>query len=144
VQDQLDCRSVVVRDGQGRPRIVLACNEAGAPRLAMHDHDGNVRVTLQLGPIGNPSCTLYAADGLPRVTLMYQDGGGYLQFTTADRTQPQPRAVVGVNDTGAPFFIALDREGRSWVPDFGGRSAPKGGGRKPRRKAARKPKAKRG
>lgn len=139
MDDQVDCRSIVVRDGSGRPRIVLACNEAGAPRLALHDDGGAPRVTLQLNAMGNPSCTLLGGDGAPRVTLHYQDGGGYLQFATADRNQPQPRVVLGVNDDGAPFLIALDREGRSWVPQFGtpGVAKGKGSARKPRAKSRR-------
>ena len=140
MDEELDCRSLVVRDGTGRPRIVLACNEAGAPRLALHDEAGAPRVTVQLNAVGNPSCTLLGGDGAPRVTLHYQDGGGYLQFATADRNQPQPRVVLGVNDNGAPFLIALDRGGKSWVPQFGkpARGKPKGGGaRKPRAKPRR-------
>jgi hypothetical protein len=93
-QVQSDVDRLVIRDAQGRPRILASTVESGAPFLALIDEDGEVRATLAAGSAADP------ADPNEIAMLMFRGKGKAVgdmaSFIGAER---DGSGAVGVRDS---------------------------------------------
>jgi hypothetical protein len=144
----LDTESVIVRDQEGRPRLLLGTTDLG-PGIALFDDAGTVRATLAAGKGGNPllglldetgtlrvtagcaelgaSLAVFDPSGSPRITAtaVGEEGVPAVQLWTADGQQ---RVALLVTQTGQPQMILEDDSGTNFATASAQRFAAANGG----------------
>jgi hypothetical protein len=82
-EEQLDVRRLVIRDSEGRPRIVASTVPSGEPFLALIDDAGEARVSLMASSAADPSgvaILMFARRGTPNEMASFigaeNDGSG--------------------------------------------------------------------
>jgi hypothetical protein len=105
----LSAEEVVLRDGEGIARALLATDAAGGARLSLTDGDGRERIRLTVLADGSPGITISDPDARPRAVLGYlPDGTTNLVFADA---QGVSRAVLGLDADGSTQALFADQSG---------------------------------
>jgi hypothetical protein len=124
VEDSVQARQFVLRDGSGLIRGLWELEEGGGPRIILRDGDGRERVRMNLLADGSPGVTLADRDGRPRVVMgILPDGTTNLVFADAVGTT---RAIFGHSSVDATTLMLADRAGTiraGLVVDAGGEAA---------------------
>ncbi|MEM7246418.1 MAG: hypothetical protein AAF533_13795 [Acidobacteriota bacterium] len=108
---RLDVSQLVLRDGDGRIRGLLASDDEHGAALRLLDASGIVRAQLQVGPDGG-SLVMADAEGALRLGVYAGVGDGKVTAVELRGDGGRPRLVLASPEGRAPVFAVCDSQGR--------------------------------
>lgn len=85
--DERDVR-LVLRDREGRMRLMATVDAADITQVHLRDANGLVRIGMGVLPGGDPLLSLNGADGLPRATVRVEGEGAHLWLREGPEGEP--------------------------------------------------------